>query len=97
MDTKASPEMLRKEYENAMKEGSRLLDEASKKFEYAGRMLASAEYAERTENVPLNLDPEPWAWALSSDPDNPHRESTQETGMFVFMPRVGYSQNREDY
>lgn len=97
MDTKASPEMLRKEYENAMKEGSRLLDEASKKFEYAGRMLASAEYSERAESGPLNLDPKPWAWALSSDSDNPLREATQETGLFVFLPRPEYNQNREDY
>lgn len=97
MDTKATPEELRKAYADALKAGSRLLDEASKKFEYAGRMLASAEYAERAERGPLNLDPKPWAWALSSDPDNPLRESIQETGMFVFMPRPEYNQNREDY
>lgn len=45
----------------------------------------------------LELDPYPWAWALSGDPDNPMREATQETGMFVFLPRPEYSQEWEDY
>lgn len=43
------------------------------------------------------LDPEPWVFAYVMEKNQEYRSAVNLNNAYIFWPRPGYSQNREDY